>query len=375
MGWQFVLLVVLRCLVFLVTCLALACHIANIVLLVNYTKVISIAPWSTNIPYILYLVALGVSFFSSLALLYLTAARKKTIMGDKVLGIVNTIIVAAILIYNTIKSGPEPWLDNTLTFASATHPGWIPYCSAFNGGVKMGSNLFMRCWLINGLWLGMIICCVFWVALGIFAWTQHTYDVYDDNDDYHYKSDVPLVPVPSSQQSYSHAYSNEDPYDRSLTTSPAAKAAATYGGYNDSTSYEGYNNSAKPTYSDYNNSAKPTYSEYNTPTSGRAYGAYDTRPSERSEGYYDNYIPYRSQDNNTPGAQTTQSSKFENEDISVYGTPRSNPASPGLYSNHNNMRYGGGSPGYGNAYGGTQSNAYDYQRNNSYAKSNAYEGR
>jgi hypothetical protein len=140
---------------------------------VNYTKVISIAPWSTNIPvcvkggcgtcmksnqtyisinkYILYIVALGVSFLSSLSLLYLTAARKKTIIGDKTLGIVNTIIVAAILIYNTIKSGPEPWLDNTLTFAAATHPGWIPYCSAFNSGVKMGSNLFMRCCKLNAL--------------------------------------------------------------------------------------------------------------------------------------------------------------------------------------------------------------------------------
>jgi hypothetical protein len=213
----------------------------------------------------------------------------------------------------------------------------------------------------------MIICCVFWVALGIFAWTQHTHDVYDDDDDYHYKSDVPLVPVPSSQQSYSHAYSSQEPYDRSLTTSPAAKAAATYGGYNDRPSHEDYNNSAKPTYSDYNTPG--------TPSSGRQYAGYDTRPTERSDGYYDNYIPYRSQDNNTPGGQTSHSSKFENEDTSMYGTPRSNPASPPLYSNHNNMRYGGSSPGYGNAYGGSQSNAYDYQRNNAYAKSNAYEGR
>lgn len=104
----------------------------------------------STLQYILYLVALGLSFICSLALLGATIARVKSLLYDKCLSIFNTVIVAAALIYNTIRSGPgndpEPWLNGNLQFTKKPNPGFMPYCSAFNdSSVALGSNLFLRC--------------------------------------------------------------------------------------------------------------------------------------------------------------------------------------------------------------------------------------
>ncbi|GAB5586800.1 hypothetical protein Unana1_01700 [Umbelopsis nana] len=312
------------------------------------------------------LTTLGLSFICSLGLLISTIARVKSLRGDKYLGIVNTIVLAAILIYNTIKSGadPEPWLNNTLEYTTKTNPGWMPYCSAFNSSVNMGSNLFLRCWLINGLWIATILSCVAWVGLGIFAWTQHTSDVFDKGDGYHYKSDVPLVPVQSPGDSYNHpqGYSHDDPYERSLTASPAAKAAVTYA-YNGKPTYEGYTQPSTPTYQDYNSQKRAT--------PGQAYG----NNYDRNDGYYDNYVPYRHQDNISPGVQT-QSSKYQEDDTDdYYSNPVPDPVSSGRYpSPQTPNRYGGNSPGYQNAYSGYNTSAYDYRGNGNSSKNN-YDGR
>ncbi|KAG2181810.1 hypothetical protein INT44_008626 [Umbelopsis vinacea] len=367
MGWQFLTLIGLRSLVFLVTSGALGCHIANIILFTTYAKSIALPAWSAHLQYIFYLIALGLSFICSLALLITFAFSLNSLRADKYISIVNTIVIAGFLIYNTIKmsSDFEPWVNNTLAFKKTPNPGFMTYCSAFQSSdVPMGSNLFLRCWLINGLWLGMIVSCVAWVALGIFAWTQHKSEVFDnDDDDYHYKSDVPLVPVQSPTISYNNAqaYSRDDPYDRGLTTSPAAKAAATYG-YNNNKSYDNYNQSAAPKYADYNTS-KPS-----TPAQGYSH-RYDG-----NDGYVENYVPYRRQDDVSPGAQT-QASKFQDDDADDYYGTSTPELSPKRYqSPHTATAYGGGSPGYQNTYGGGyQNSSYDYRSNNRYPRNNSYE--
>ncbi|KAH8548803.1 hypothetical protein BGW37DRAFT_165462 [Umbelopsis sp. PMI_123] len=358
MGWQFLTLVGLRSLVFLVTSAALGCHIANIVLLTTYSKTISLPAWSTNLPYIFYLIALGLSFICSLALLATFAFGLKSLRADKYISMINTIITAAFLIYNTIISGknPEPWVNGTLTYKKAPNPGFMTYCSAFQSSdVPMGSNLFLRCWLINGLWLGMIISCVAWVGLGIFAWTQHKSEVFEDDDDYHYKSDVPLVPVQSPSASYNNAqaYTRDDPYDRG--TSPAAKAVATYG-YNGNTPYDNYNQSSAS-----------KLSEYNTPKTPPAYGnRYDG-----NDGYYENYVPYRRQDDVSPGGQ---SSKFQDDEADdYYGTSTPEPTPQRYQSPQTRNNYNGGSPAYQNAYSGYQNPSYDYRNNNRYPRNNSYD--
>ena len=56
--------------------------------------------------------------------------------------------------------------------------------------IELNIDFMQLTGLINGLWIGTIVACVSWVALGIFVWTQHTSDVYDEDEDYHYKSDI-----------------------------------------------------------------------------------------------------------------------------------------------------------------------------------------
>jgi hypothetical protein len=221
--------------------------------------------------------------------------------------------------------------------------------------------------LINGLWIGTIVACVSWVALGIFVWTQHTSDVYDEDEDYHYKSDIPLVPAQSPGRTYNHPqnYNREEPFDRSMTTSPAAKAAATY-------AY------GKPTYDGYSQPSTPGYQDYNPSKTSTPGHAYSSRygGSEGDDGYYDNYVPYRHQDNISPGVQT-QSSKYQDDDREdYYSTPVPEPVSTGRYpSPHMQARYGNNSPSYQNTNGGYQNPGYDYRTKSPYTKNNSYEGR
>lgn len=121
------------------------------------TNELLLIPFSVE-QYIFYLIALGLSFICSVALLITFAFSLNSLRADKYVSIINTIVIAAFLIYNTIKMGSdyEPWVNNTLAFKKTPNPGFMTYCSAFQSSdVPMGSNLFLRCCKFC-YWVGLL---------------------------------------------------------------------------------------------------------------------------------------------------------------------------------------------------------------------------
>ncbi|KAI9493123.1 hypothetical protein BDB00DRAFT_824496 [Zychaea mexicana] len=205
---------------------ALACHIANIVLL---TKQDDSGPWfPEHIPYVLYFVGPGVSVICSIALNMVSMSNVKSIRGDRTMGILNLALMIAVIVYNTLEGGVFPWIGGHDEDGPTTaNRGFAAYCMNW-----AESTTQYRCWLTDGVWLGCILIAAFWLFLIIFVYAQKSSDIYDDDYDvYDFKEDVPMA-VTSSK--------NEPAYHASSPTSNQAPAPSGGNYYSNQGNYQEY---------------------------------------------------------------------------------------------------------------------------------------
>ncbi|CAO3611421.1 unnamed protein product [Mucor hiemalis] len=123
-------------------------------------------------------------------LLLLACFQAKSLIGDRVMSIINLLLFIAIVVYNSLQSGMIPWTGAVSKPFTSDAKGWASYCSNY-GGTGLVS---VRCWLQNGTWLGMIVVGFFWLILALYTVVQRNSDVYnEDYDAYDYKDDVPMA--------------------------------------------------------------------------------------------------------------------------------------------------------------------------------------
>ncbi|KAF7727227.1 hypothetical protein EC973_007839 [Apophysomyces ossiformis] len=201
----------------------------------------------------------------------------KSIRADRALSILNLLLLIAVIVFITLKSGTNPWTDNTISGPSNTSMGFTTYCSVY----RRDMTTYMRCWLTNGAWLGLLVSAFFWLLLAFYTFAQSSSDIYDDDyDAYDFKADVPMAISPASPPIH-----KTEPYEPATPTSynpshtpvqqpqPSSTAEYNYKYYN-YPSYEGYYD---PMYAQ---QQPANYSAYHSPAAVTPYSGYEyTGPS------------------------------------------------------------------------------------------------
>ncbi|KAL0087865.1 hypothetical protein J3Q64DRAFT_1833214 [Phycomyces blakesleeanus] len=246
-------LIFLRFLILIISAGALGCHVAQIVLLENYSSQNKNVGswWPSMVPYILYFVGPGFSVICALTLVISTWTIQ-AIRHDRILSGFNIALLIAVIIYSTMKSGTIPWTNGQVTEPSSTPYGFASYCDTYS----KDQTTFYRCWLVNGTWLGSIISAALWIILFIYTVAQKKSDIYCENyDPYDFKSDVPMAKA-SAPVKLDSGFRDIQPVARTATTSYRPKSVV------------------HPYPSVDNNQGDPNYGYY-------SYSAYD--------GYYEGY--------------------------------------------------------------------------------------
>ncbi|RUP45785.1 hypothetical protein BC936DRAFT_147736 [Jimgerdemannia flammicorona] len=332
MGRLIYLLNAMRLIQFIGGAGALACHIANIVILQENAD--NVGSWwdAKYLPYIFWFAADGFSVLCSFMLLIGACCGTKSVQADKSLSVINAAILAAAAIYATLKS-QEPWTNGRLIL-EVRPIGWNTYCAIFNSQTDLiYRGLFLRCWLINGVWLGTLFTCLTWLIGGILVWSKQRYDFFgDDYRDNDYSTEAPPLPPVSAPAAattnISHDHNNNPPH---------MTAAAT------PTSYKSYNTTTTQVPGRNNNNYNPT------PYSPRQnYDGPRYTTSSDSGGKYaadeDNY--YDATPNQT--APTTSNAAYATTAAGYGGGYNNTQYSNSGYSNtqYNNARTAGGGGGY-----------------------------
>ncbi|KAI8375974.1 uncharacterized protein BYT42DRAFT_572957 [Radiomyces spectabilis] len=269
-------LILLRVSLFIFSLAALACHIAQILFLVKYSQDDQhrAGPWWPHyVPYILYFVGPGFSIICSIALIFVSISTIKNIRGDRILSVINLILMIAVVVYNTLQAGVVPWTDGKEKDPGrGPYRGYADYCSFYGSG----TDSFYRCWLSNGLWLASIVTAFLWLLLAIYTFVQSSSDIYEsDYDGYDYKLDVPMAVTSSPVPPKAEIYRPESPV--AMANYPSSKAH-------------------EPDYDYYANyAAKDNYYEKNQYPMQPVYtGGYDspTAPSTPSYYYNNGNSPY-----------------------------------------------------------------------------------
>lgn len=260
-------------------------------------------------------------------------ARTKSIQADKSLSVINAVVLAAAAIYATLKS-QEPWTNGAGVTLLNKPMGWNQYCYLFKPGYP---NVFLRCWLINGLWLGTLFTCLTWLLGGILVWSRQRSDFFGDYHDNDYNSDVPPLPPASTT-----ATTTKTGYDQngSPPTSPTT------------TPYKAYNTAPTPPVPN----PPAGRNNYSTPYSATPYAG-----SRKSSSYGDD------RRYNTPGTDNGSKYPAEDSDRDNYyaSVPARTAAAPNTAYNTNTAAgYGGGynsNQGYNNT--GYSQPTYNNSRN------------
>ncbi|KAG2207003.1 hypothetical protein INT47_008472, partial [Mucor saturninus] len=187
MALRIVILYLLRCITLVLSLGTLGCHVDS-----------GAGPWWPDfIPYILYYVGPIVSILSIFILLILGCIQSKSLLSDRVMSIINLLLFIAIAVYNSLQSGTIPWTGNLTKQFTSNTKGYASYCSNYED-----NRTSIRCWLVNGAWMGTIVVGFFWLLLALYTLIQRNSDVYnEDYDAYDYKEDVPMaIRPPSSVQ-------------------------------------------------------------------------------------------------------------------------------------------------------------------------------
>ncbi|KAG0170047.1 hypothetical protein DFQ28_002636 [Apophysomyces sp. BC1034] len=195
----------------------------------------------------------------------------KSIRADRVLSIINLPLLIAVIVYNTLKSGVIPWTDGKEDGPSEVVLGFATYCDAYTGS----QTTFLRCWLTNGVWLGLLASAVLWFVLAVYTFTQSSSDIYDDDyDAYDFKADVPMALTPPSAMHKTQVYEPGTPTSYSPSPAPlqpaqsASNADYNYKYYN-YPSYEGYYDPA------YAPQQQGGYPPYHSPATVAPYTGYE----------------------------------------------------------------------------------------------------
>ncbi|CAO3587104.1 unnamed protein product [Absidia cylindrospora] len=107
----------------------------------------------------------------------------RSIRGDRILGCLNLALMIATVVIGAIKSGPVPWLpvsnnNSQVTASEPTSGGFQSNC----GIHEKDKEIFNRCWLSNGMWIGSIVVAFFWLLLVLYVFIQRGSDIYDDDE-------------------------------------------------------------------------------------------------------------------------------------------------------------------------------------------------
>ncbi|CEG62934.1 hypothetical protein RMATCC62417_00162 [Rhizopus microsporus] len=185
------ILVLLKLIILLISVATLTCHIGQIVLLLQMEDTGNW--WPDYVPFTLYYVGPIVSTLSVNTLIFLLCLRY-TLVISRVVGVINVGLLTAVVAYNTTHSGTIPWLGAAASDFRSDAKGWVPYCGSYSY-----LNTSLRCYLINGAWLGCVILLVLWTLLTIYVCILRDSTFYhkDDYDNYDFKDDVPMVYKPS----------------------------------------------------------------------------------------------------------------------------------------------------------------------------------
>ncbi|KAI9277067.1 hypothetical protein BDA99DRAFT_494797 [Phascolomyces articulosus] len=277
-----------RFIILILSLATLACHIANIVILMKNQP--ESKDWfPEHIPYVLYFVGPGVSLICAVALNMVSMSAVKSIRGDRSMGLLSLALMIAVIVYNTLEGGVFPWLAGSDAEDQPENvgKGFATYCNTYSN--NEWSKL--RCWLTDGAWLGCILIAAFWLFLIIFVYAQKSSDIYDDDYDvYDFKEDVPMAVASKNEQQTYHA--------SSPTSNPAQPAGGNYynnqpqGAYQEYDSYYDY-----PPQSPYAGYKQPVSTAggpggYAYPGNGTGYGQDDTVHMLADAGQPQYYSPH-----------------------------------------------------------------------------------
>ncbi|KAI8142217.1 hypothetical protein BJV82DRAFT_615994 [Fennellomyces sp. T-0311] len=195
------ILIIIRLLLFIFSAGTLACHIAQISLLERSHDEFGFSNewWPGYAVYTLYYVGAGFSFLCALALFVLSFMPSiRSTRGDRILSIICVALLIAVIVYNSLEGGLVPWLGGTGTTPDpqagiAEQKGFATYCSNYGTDSAESRNIFYRCWLQNGAWLGMIILAALWIVLALYTFLQSRSRIYRDKDEHNYIEDAPMA--------------------------------------------------------------------------------------------------------------------------------------------------------------------------------------
>ncbi|RUS19530.1 hypothetical protein BC937DRAFT_87329 [Endogone sp. FLAS-F59071] len=349
---------------------ALGCHIANVLLLQTYaSQTPGVGSWwdARYPPYIIYFAADGFSVLCSILLLIGACARTKSVQADKSLSVINAIVLAFAAIYATLES-QEPWTNGVGVILENKPKGWNQYCYLFKSGYP---NVFLRCWLINGLWLGTLFTCLTWLLGGILVLSRQRSDFFGDYHDNDYDSNVPPLPPASTTATTTKTYDNN--------VSPPISPTTT-------TPYKAYNSTPTPPVGRNNYSTPYAATPNAGPRKSGSYGddrRYNTTPGTENGSKYpaedndrDNYyapVPARTAAASNTAYNTTTTAGYGGGYNSNQGYNNTGYSQP-TYSNSRNVGGGGGYNTYNNSSSGAGYSATPrgYNANNNYGGRTGY---
>lgn len=83
--------------------------------------------------YILYFVGPGVSMICAIALNIVSISSIKSVRGDRSMCVINVALMAACVVYNTLKQGVIPWSGGKASGGpKSANLGFASYCNLYN---------------------------------------------------------------------------------------------------------------------------------------------------------------------------------------------------------------------------------------------------
>lgn len=64
-------------------------------------------------------------------LLILACFQSKSLIGDRVMSIINLLLCIAVVVYNSLQSGMIPWTGSLSRPFTSNAKGWAPYCPSY----------------------------------------------------------------------------------------------------------------------------------------------------------------------------------------------------------------------------------------------------
>ncbi|KAI8975005.1 hypothetical protein BDB01DRAFT_853659 [Pilobolus umbonatus] len=99
---------------------------------------------------------------------------------DIILAFVNLALLLTVVVYTTITAGMIPWIGALRHEISSSNRGFVTYCSLYADRV-----MSIRCWLTDGVWLGMVVLSLLWLLLAVYAILNTQLTTSEESSDYY----------------------------------------------------------------------------------------------------------------------------------------------------------------------------------------------